>query len=467
MTASQKLVFPWQMNEADAGFFFLGQRPSCNVAMVMIAVLPSRVPYEEMLEELLGASQHVSRFLDRLQPAPLGVGPPTWVPVDPLRPREQIREVVLPTGASWDDALQAVDELQSSDFLPGSPPWEIVQVTGCPNDEALFAMKVHHALSDGTALSLLFAKAFGRSFLEQAGIEIEAVSERPPRTSPIRLALTNRARAVRGWARRARRQLPDLLLRPETRRRELDALRNLVWPRYRQPADSFGASRRLSGFRVPAEIWNREAEARGGSANDLYLAVVARAMWTRFPDWDLDAMPLKIVMPVNIREDGVQDGGNVTGVSVVELDGDSRHLDDLGEVRLRTSEAKVEAHRSESSMVGELINLLPGRLRGALQYREFATRDVVATNVPVPIPGELCGVPLEAMFMVAPSIGTAASFSLTTYRDDVQLAVNVDPTIVPGGLDAEVAGVLGALFDEPVESLRDGTVPGRSAPTAT
>ena len=184
----------------------------------------------------------------------------------------------------------------------------------------------------------------------------------------------------------------------------------LARPRHRQPASSFGTARRLSGFRIPVEAWNQEAAARGGSANDLYLAVVANAMHLRFPEWDYDSMPLQLVMPVNIREDGVQDGGNVTGVSVVELDGRPQHLDDLAEVRRRTTEANYEAEDASPTIVGGIVGLLPGRVRGALDYREFAARDAVATNVPVPIPGELCGVPFETMFMVAPSIGTSVSF---------------------------------------------------------
>ena len=465
MTAAQKLVFPPQMNDADAGFFFLGQRPNCNVAMVMFAVLPERIPYEDMLEELWGASKFVPRFLDRLQPAPLGLAPPIWVPADPFEPRDQLRDHPLPPGATWDDALAVVDALQSTPFPLDRPPWEIVQVTGCPDGRALFVMKVHHSLSDGTALSLLFAKAFGRAFLEQSGIEVEAVSEPPPAASPTRIALTHKGKALKEWMQHARSSLPALSRDPEARQRERVAVDSLARPRHRQPASSFGTARRLSGFRIPAEAWNQEAAARGGSANDLYLAVVANAMHLRFPEWDYDSMPLQLVMPVNIREDGVQDGGNVTGVSVVELDGQPQHLDDLAEVRHRTTEAKREAEDAPPTIVGGIVGLLPGRVRGALQYREFAARDAVATNVPVPIPGELCGVPFETMFMVAPSIGTSVSFSLTSYQDGLQIAANVDPAVVPGGLDAEITQTLEAVFGE-VESLRDGTLIGPSASVA-
>jgi diacylglycerol O-acyltransferase len=465
MTAAQKFVFPPQMNDADAGFFFLGQRPTCNVAMVMCAVLRERVPFEDMLEELWEASRFVPRFLDRLQPAPFDLAPPVWVPADPFEPRDQLRDHPLPPGATWDDALAVVDALQSTPFSLDRPPWEILQVTGCPGGRALFVMKVHHALSDGTALSLLFAKAFGRAFLEQSGLEVEAISEPPPAVSPARIALAYKSKALKEWGRQARSSLPALRREPEARYRERAAVEALARPRHRQPSSSFGTARRLSGFRIPAETWNQAAAARGGSPNDLYLAVVANAMHLRFPQWNYDSMPLELVMPVDIREEEIQDGGNVTGVSVVELDGRSQHLDDLTEVRRRAAEAKRDAQDAQPTVVGGLVGLLPGRLRGVLQYREFAARDAVATNVPVPIPGELCGVPFETMFMVAPSIGTSASFSLTSYRDSLQVAANVDTAVVPGGLDAEITQTLQAIFGE-VESLRDGTLTGPSAGVA-
>lgn len=468
MTTKQTLSFPRRLNDADAGFFFLGQRPGCNVAMVMLAVLHEDVAYEEMLTELLAAAELVPRFLDRLQPAPWGISAPSWVPAESFQPREQIREHVLPDGASWDDALAVVDELQGTAFPPDRPPWEILQIRGCPGGRALFTMKVHHALSDGAALSLLFANVFGRAFLAGSGLEIEAVSEQPPSGPPLRWAATDRLLATRRWAGRAGRRFPTLLRDGSARRRESEAAAAQARPRHRDRPDSFGTARRLSGFRVPAADWSKQAEARGGSTNDLYLALVAAAMRRRFPGWELDEMPLQMVMPVNIREDeaAAQDGGNVTGVSVVALDGDPRHLEDLSEVRRRTGAAKREALEAEPSMIGELVSQLPGRLRGAVQYREFATRDVVATNVPVPIPGELCGVPLEMMFMVAPSIGTAVSFSLTSYGDDLYLAANADVEIVPGGLDDELTEVLRTVFGS-AAGLRDGTLIEESVPAGT
>src|ERR1041384_3001388 len=189
MSTKQILTFPRKLNDADAGFYFLGERPRCNVAMVMLAVLTEEIPFEEMMAELWSAAEYVPRFLDRLQPAPLGIAAPSWTPAEQFDESEHVREVRLEPGSNWEDALAVVDKLQETDFPEHRPPWEILLINGCPGRRALFVMKVHHALSDGTALSLLFAKVFGKAFLEQSGLEVEAVSEAPTSQSALRWAL--------------------------------------------------------------------------------------------------------------------------------------------------------------------------------------------------------------------------------------------------------------------------------------
>jgi WS/DGAT/MGAT family acyltransferase len=425
--------------------------------MLMLGVLEREIPFDSVLEELTAAGEEVPRFKDFLRRAPLDIAPPMWIPKDGFEVRAQINQASLPPGATWDDALTIVDRFQRSDFPTAAPPWEILLINGLPTGRSLLAMKVHHALSDGTALAMLFAKAFGGDFLAKSGMQVVAKMERRPETSPLVIALADRATAVRVWARRAARALPRLLGDRSVRRRERDAIRRHVRPRHRIPPGSHGPTRRLSGFRVSADVWSEAARNRGGSANDLYLAVVAHAVRRHFVDWDLDAMPLQIVMPVNIREStGVQDGGNVTGVGVVELAGRPEDVLDLSEVRSRTRHVKEQAGKERPSVIDELVRLLPGRLRALIDFREFATRDIVATNVPMPIPGELCGVPFEMMFMVAPAIGASVSFSLTSYGDHLYLAVNADVEVAQEPLDECLSATLNEVFGESVQSLRAG-----------
>lgn len=464
MIEKQKLFFSRRLNDADAGFFFLGQRPECNVAMIMLGVLKREIPFDEALAALTAAAEEVPRFKDFLRPAPLNIAPPMWVPKADFEVREQIRQVRMPAETSWDDALRIVDELQAAPFPAGAPPWEILFVNGMPGGRSLMVMKVHHALSDGMALSLLFAKAFGGDFLAKSGVEVVAEMEEPPGASRWRVALAHQRAATKALFGRLAETLVALPRSAATRRREIEAIRQLLWPAHRLPPGSHGRARRLSGFRVPIEVWNTAAGERGGSANDLYLAIVGNAIRRHFVNWDLEKEPLQTVMPVNLRGSAdVQDAGNMTGVGVVELGGRFEDIENLSEIRKRTQEVKRSAADAEPSVVDELVLLLPGRIRSSIQFREFATKDVVASNVPMPIPGELCSVPFEMMFMVAPTIGASVSFTLTSYGDHFYLALNADRKVIAGPFEECLFAVLRDVFGELAQDLTSDDTVGANA----
>lgn len=464
LTATQKLRFSRALNSADAGFFFLGRRPECNVAMVMLGVLREEVPLERARDALAAAGEEVPRFKDFLQPSPLNIAPPRWMPKQGFDVRRQIHEVRLSPGAGWRGALDVADKLQSTPFPEGAPPWEILFLTGLPEGRSLMAMKVHHSLSDGTALALLFAKAFGGNFLAESGMNVEADIEAPPDSLGWHDALTHQGRAVGAWLKRLPKAIALVWRDSTVRSREMEALKRHIRPQHRLPPHQHGAVRRLSGFRVPVDAWNRAARQRRGTPNDLYLAIVANAVRRHFTNWDLDRDPLQAVMPVNIRNQTVdQDAGNVTGVGVVSLSGCADDMDDLLAVSEQARAVKRGAEAAEPSSVDELITLLPGAIRSRIQFREFATRDIVASNVPMPIPGELCDVPFEMMFMVAPAIGASMSFTLTSYVDHYYLATNADCGLVGPSFDECLLGALRSLFGELAQDLTGDVSLGTNA----
>ncbi len=458
----QTISFARKLNNDDTGFYFLGKRKQCNVAMVLLSILARPIDFAEALPALWDAVDAVPRFKDYLRSAPLDTGPPTWCPAKDFHIEENFRHVTLDPGATWADALAVVDRLQTMPFRDGRPPWEMVLINNAPDGKALFMIKGHHALSDGTALALMFAKAFAPEMMENSGVELELVCEAPPSSTVVGSMLRDYGETIISWLRSVRAVGPSLVRTQAIRQREVTHLRQLITPQRRWPGAAYGARRRLSGFRVPAEHWREEARSRGGRTNDLYLAAVASAMRGYWSKSDIDSTPLQIVMPVNVRDiEGVQDGGNVTAVGVVELAGTDRDLERLGDVRRKADHVKSSAPVGDGpGLIAATMMVLPGALRSRLQFREFSTRDIVASNVPMPIPGQLCGVPFEMMFMVAPAIGVAVSFTLTSYGDYLYLACNADLGIIadPGRLDDCIASTLRELFGASVEVLRDGTM---------
>lgn len=243
---------------------------------------------------------------------------------------------------------------------------------------------------------------------------------------------------------------------------EVETLRRIVRPKRRWPQRSYSAVRRLSCYKIQAATWREQAQKRNGGSNDLYLALAAAAMRRYWETVDLDAEPLQIVMPMNVRDaDEIQDGGNVTGVGVVALSGDAAHLTDLSVVRKQIGEVKEGARHQQRGIIDAGIGLLPGSIRARVQFREFSTRDIVASSVPMPIAGELGDIPFEMMFMVAPAIGAAVSFTLTSHGDSLYLATNADLGIIhaPQRFDECVVETLESVLGHgAVAALRGGAM---------
>jgi hypothetical protein len=458
------IEFSRRLNDADAKFFFIGERRGCNVAMVTVMVLGGDVSLRELVEEFVPGEGGVPRFADYLRRAPLGLAPPVWMP---LPADERVieyygRETSLPAGAGWEAVFDAVDALQSAPFHPDRAPWQVELIRGAPDGRTVLVMKVHHAISDGHAFAMLFAKTFAGDVLAAANASIEVEVEPPPRGPRLWIALQDRAVVLRRWLGCLADSLPELTKR-ERRRRELEAMRKMLRPPRRWPLRSHGRERQLSGFRVPVAAWQAEAERREGGSNELFLAIAARITRLSLDGSDLDADPLRVGMPISLRSGSVHDGGNATAFAVLELAGTEAELADLSLVRSRAAEARKKAVAAAAPTLFEAtLELLPGRLRAAIEFRQGAACDVLATNIPIPVEGKVLGVPVEDALMVAPAIGQAVSFSLTTYRGHFHLAVNADLGIVSASPSERAEAVLEEMFGSRLE--RFGAGPQKQKP---
>jgi diacylglycerol O-acyltransferase / wax synthase len=457
----QTIAFARSLNDADVGFYFLSKLSRCNVAMIFLGVLARPIEFTSAAAGLTQAVDAVPRYKDYLRPAPGDCGPPLWCPCPDFQMSDNIHEVAMPYGATWSDVLSVIDRIQSQPFPAHKPPWRFVVIKGLPSGSDLLLMKVHHALSDGTASTLMFAKAFAARALDSSGVEIDVECEPPPNRSSAYCAVRDCWSGLTAFASHGLRYGPKLVGR-DARQHEVETWRRIVRPKRRWPRQSYSAARRLSCYRMQAATWREEAQKRNGGSNDLYLALAAAVMRRYWGTVDLDAEPLQIVMPMNIRDaDAVQDGGNVTGVGVVALSGDAAHLTDLSAVRKQIEAVKEGARHQQQGIIDAGIGLLPGSIRARVQFREFAARDIVASTVPMPITGELGDIPFEMMFMIAPAIGAAVSFTLTSHGDSLYLATNADLGIIqaPQRFDECVTATLeSVLGNGAVEALRGGTM---------
>jgi diacylglycerol O-acyltransferase len=422
----QTFVFDRRLNRLDALHAFLGEVERCNVAMSLVAVLERSVPWEEMRDAVEHAAHEVPRLQDVLRPAPWSLGPPVWVRAAKFDIAHQARLTELAAGSTWDDVLRHVDTLQSTPFAPGRPPWQLDYLVGAPSGRSVIVLKLHHSLSDGTALAVMLSKVFMQESLAAAGVEITAVATPEP-ASRWRELRRHWGSALKSWWRTAR------ATRASGWREERNVLADFLRRSTPWPQAQHAPARRSAMFRVPLASWQACADERSGGVNELYLAIATTALrrYRMHVGIDDPGRRFRVVMPVDVRDDaGVQDGGNVTGAGILDLSGNPEDLGALEGVREVAVRARERASAARPTLVDETLALLPGSVQARALFRRFANKDLLATNVVVPLQCEVRGANVEMVFMVPPVIGPAASFALAGYGDALHLVLNMDTGIV-------------------------------------
>ncbi len=420
-------VFGRRLNRLDALHYHLGEHRNANVAMCMVALLDRDVDVHTMRDGFAMAANEIPRFKDRLRPVPAGLAPPVWELEPGFDIRDRFRAVALDRASDWTAVLDLLDEFQSAPFDLRRPPWSVLYVQGAPGGTGVVALKLHHALSDGTALTLMLSKVFMRQALGDAGAEIRAVGSAPPASIP-REAVRHQLRSVSDAAKATGSALVRSLHDPRERRAHLQELHEYVLGPRRWPVARHSPTRSSAFFRVPVAEWRNAARERNGSVNDLYVALAAAALRRYLvAEGADDGDELAIVMPIDVRgEHERQDGGNVTGAGILRLTGFDAELADLSGVVQQSRVAQATAGHTPASVIDRVLELCPSTVQCRAVFRRFSTKDALATNVIVPLRCGLHEAQAEMVFILPPVIGTPVSFALAGYDDALHLAVNMD-----------------------------------------
>ena len=424
----QQFIFDRRLNRVDAMYCFLNEVRNCNVSICLVAVLDDEPDQDCVRTAFERCMADVPRARDRLRHLPGDFGV-VWVKDDTTTIDGHMDEVAIGDDGSWVNVLRVISERQSAKFDETAPPWRVTYIRGAPAGRAVIVLAMHHALADATAIAAMFTSVFMRRALVDAGVDVEAVVRSD--------AGDGVAEGIRAWCRGAaplwRRSWPGKGELRSVASREIAELREYVRAVGRWPLAEHDPARQSALFRVRVDAWRQAAEARNGRINELYLAVAA-ASQRRY----LDAVGigskkqvLRVIMPVNLRDGApAQEIGSVTGAAELKLRGTADELEDLTTIGSASRRQREQARAAESTVVGDMLALLPGRIQGWATFRRFALTDVMATNIVAPLECEVAGVPVGMVFMIPPVIGPPVSFGLTGYGGWLHCAVTVDRGLV-------------------------------------
>lgn len=416
-----------------------------------------RPDLHSLRESILGRLHLAPRFRQRLAFPPPGFGEPFWVDDTSF----DISRHVL--ALSEDDealSLASFGSLTDAAFsVPldrKRPLWQVLLAPRLEDGRVGMVAKLHHAMADGLA-AVDFAVLLFDSSADP--VHAEPGEEWRPKPAPGLIELT--AEAAAGWAG----DMLDVARRAGTftmsPRRQATKLAETVTRVAAVVRDDMLTPAPVSGVNVPIGPQRtlvrhqadmsairracrrpRLAEAPTGgeriTINDVYLAAVAGALRTVALRRGEAPQPLKVMVPVNLRDESEHggDGGNRIAFSFIEL---PLHVASADARLMRVHESTAAFKRSQrpagSHAMLSAIGLLPNPLK-SLAARFAAsprTYNVTISNIPGPRdPLYMLGACLEEAYPVVPlSEDHALSVGVFGYLDHAHFGFYADPRALP------------------------------------
>lgn len=233
-----------------------------------------------------------------------------------------LRRSALPEAGRVRDLLELSSRLHGSLLDRHRPLWEAHLVEGLQDGRYAVYTKYHHSLMDGVSALRLVQRAFTPDPHDD---EVRVPWSLPPRKRGGR----RETPSVLGRAGRAAGSA--LALAPSTLKLVRAALleQQLTLP-FQAPRSMFnvriGGARRVAAQSWPLERIKAVRSATGVTVNDVVLAMSSGALRAYLLDQNaLPDDPLTAMVPVNLRKDHDDRGGNLVGTFLCNL---ATHLDD-------------------------------------------------------------------------------------------------------------------------------------------
>jgi diacylglycerol O-acyltransferase len=414
--------------------------PSLKSSMVALEILESAPNWNDLVETHRRAVLQIPRLRQRVVEPPVSLAAPRWSADPTFGLHRHLRRGRLPVGAGWQDLFTAVEQLATEPFDRRRPPWEAVLYDGLPGGRAAYALKLHHASTDGLGTMQLMLALHGPADAATTGSPADPAALSA--WTALAVDLAEKARATPSVVRRvgaAVQRAADAPL-PSVRRtiRYTESLlRVLASPA--APPSALLADRsttwRFAALDVDLDGLRRAAKAAGGSVNDAYLAALLGG-YRRYHEaqgFPLDAIPMAI--PISVRRDGDPGGGN--RFASARLCGPVGVVDPaerMSAIGRAVREARSELALDHVRVLSPLLAALPAPAIGQLAAGLASGNDLQASNVPGAQDDVfLAGSRVERLYPFAPLPGCPAMITLVSHGDTCCVGVNYDPAAFTDG----------------------------------
>ena len=458
----------------DAAFLYL-ETPEAPLHIGGVSLIDGDMPAADLAARLVARLDEIPRYLQRLVPAPLGVGHPAWEADSAFDIRRHVLETrVEPPG---DEAhLQACAARRFEPLLSRARPlWELHVIRGLAGGRTAMLSKIHHCMVDGVSGVELMDVIFDVSPAGGGSRPGRPVSALPPLT-PGELLIEGAVEAMTAGLEAGRAALRAVAAPTESWRAAWQRVvpaaaalrRAAATPVLRLPFNRpLTGARRLNWLDWPLDEVSAVGRARGGTVNDVVLAVLTDGIGRVLSASGLPLRHrfLRLLVPVNLRrtdERGLL--GNRVSMVPVEVPFDGAPLDRLDATIACTDAVKGAGVAELAGDLVGLAGLAPARLHAwllglaasprvlawsaPLRAAPFLVGNLVCTNVPgPPVPLFALGHPLLAHYPLVPlGLETGLNCAVMTYNRVLHVGLVADA----GAIDdlEPLRGSVGDAYDD-------------------
>jgi diacylglycerol O-acyltransferase len=378
------------------------------------------------------------RFKQRVEEAPLGVGPPWWVSDRHFDLGAHLHRVAPPEPGDKGALEALVSDLMSTPLDFTKPLWQVHLVDYGAG--SVVVARIHHCIADGIALiQVLLSLTDTTAEPSPRGLEGSDGGDEPADrpAAPVGSAIGRLAVAGVGLLRDPSRALGAAAVGAAAA--GTLAQITMLPPDPQTPLKGpLGTSKRAAWSEPISLAEVKAAGARhGATINDVLVAATAGALRRYLIDRgeDVGELEIRVAVPVNLRaHDRAGDLGNQFGLVFLPLPigiADARQR--LAEVKRRMDDLKVSLQPAVAMGALSLIGYAPGAVQ-PLAVQFFGSKaTAVLTNVPGPREQlYLAGKPLRrAIFWVPQSGRLGLGISILSYNKEVLIGVASDAGLVP------------------------------------
>lgn len=352
-----------------------------------------------------------------------------WADDDQLDLEYHVRLSALPTPGRVRELLELVSRLHGSLLDRHRPLWEFHLIEGLQGNRFAVYTKVHHALLDGVSALRLLRRALSeepgeRDMRPLWSHRLHAAGTAPRERAPGGLHAAARVvRELAGLGPAVVRYL-DQALREQAATLPFEAPRSMFNVR-------ITGARRFAAQGWPMERVRAVGEAAGATVNDVMLAMCAGALREYMGEQGcLPDKPLVAAVPISLRGESADDGGNAVGIILSTLATD---LDDAGARLAAITESMRRGkrfYRGMSQLQVTALSAIPfAPLAGALLPGAMRLTpppfNLLISNVPgPPNPLHWNGARMLGLYPVSvPYEGQALNITVTSYAGSLEFGL--------------------------------------------